>query len=100
MSPDSTPLTPTEIRHGVEQYEWYHRIELADGILTPGQYDLSPLLPHYGLPEDMTGLSVLDNGPPPGFFAFQFEPGDPIVPTAELPSWSEHDVGPSLQNEF
>ncbi|MEO7272126.1 MAG: hypothetical protein ABIX28_02395 [Vicinamibacterales bacterium] len=100
MSPERRPLTPIEIRQSVEQYEWYHRIDLGEGIVTPGQYDLTPLLPHYGLPEDMSGLSVLDIGPAHGFFAFEFERRGATVTTAELPSWSEHDVGPALLDEF
>ena len=58
------------------------------------------MLPHYGLPDDMAGLSVLDIGPAHGFFAFEFERRGAMVTTAELPSWSEHDVGPSLQSQF
>jgi tRNA (mo5U34)-methyltransferase len=100
MTSESPRLTPSEIRQAVDQYEWYHRIDLGDGVVTPGQYDLTPMLPHYGLPDDMAGLSVLDIGPAHGFFAFEFERRGAVVTTAELPSWSEHDVGPSLQSQF
>ena len=100
MSTETRPLTPAEIRQTMGQFEWYHRIELAEGIVTPGQYDLTPILPHYGLPDDMRGMTVLDIGPAHGFFAFEFERRGAIVTTAELPSWSEHDVSPTLQREF
>ena len=100
MIPESRPLTPTEIEQTVNQYDWYHRIELADGIFTPGQYDLAPILANYGLPDDMRGMTVLDIGPAHGFFAFEFERRGAIVTTAELPSWSEHDASPNLQREF
>ena len=71
---------------------------MADGITTPGQYDLEPLLQHYGLPESLEGKSVLDVGPGHGFFAFEFERrGAAKVATAELPSWAEHDASPELQ---
>ena len=56
-------------------------------VVTPGQHDLTPMLPHYGLPDDMAGLSVLDIGPAHGFFAFEFERRGAVVTTAELPSW-------------
>src|SRR3954447_6046888 len=100
MCAESRPLTPTEIQQAMGQYEWYHRIELGDGIVTPGQYDLAPILSNYALPDDMRGMSVLDIGPAHGFFAFEFERRGAIVTTAELPSWSEHDVSPILQREF
>ena len=100
MSTETRPRTPAEIRQTMGQFEWYHRIELAEGIVTPGQYDLTPILQHYGLPDDMRGMTVLDIGPAHGFFAFEFERRGAIVTTAELPSWSEHDVSPILQREF
>src|SRR5436190_1824180 len=100
MIPESRPLTPSEIAQTVNRYDWYHRIELADGIFPPGQYDLAPILANYGLPDDMRGMTVLDIGPAHGFFAFEFERRGAIVTTAELPNWSEHDVSPILQQEF
>ena len=48
----------------------------------------------------MRGMTVLDIGPAHGFFAFEFERRGAIVTTAELPSWSEHDVSRILQREF
>jgi tRNA (mo5U34)-methyltransferase len=100
MSSDASPLDPQAVRDGIGRFEWYHRIELGPGIVTPGQYDLAPMLPHYGLPADMTGLSVLDIGPGHGYFAFEFERRGATVTTVELPSWSEHDASPSLQATF
>jgi tRNA (mo5U34)-methyltransferase len=55
---------------------WYHRIELAPGVVTPGSHD-SPaalrVLDGLGLPPDCTGLRVLDIGCRDGFFAFEME---------------------------
>jgi len=48
---------------------WYHKIELADGVVTPGWAPLSP--PHYGIPRDMTGMRVLDIGAWDGYWTFQ-----------------------------
>jgi tRNA (mo5U34)-methyltransferase len=89
---------PEELREGMSRYEWYHVIDLGHDVVTPGQYDLKPLLGLYGLPGDLAGKTVLDIGPAHGFFAFEFEKrGAARVATAELPSWAGHDASPVLQ---
>ena len=57
------------LEEGIRKFDWYHTIELTEGVETPGEYDLRPLLPNYGIPEDLSGKSVLDVGPGNGFFA-------------------------------
>lgn len=53
---------------------WFHRIELAPDLITPGWSDPKiEKLPHYGLPSDMTGMRVLDIGCAEGFFSFEAE---------------------------
>jgi tRNA (mo5U34)-methyltransferase len=53
---------------------WFHRIEIAEDLTTPGWSDpKSEKLPHYGLPEDMSGMRVLDIGCAEGFFSFEAE---------------------------
>jgi tRNA (mo5U34)-methyltransferase len=48
---------------------WYHRIELPGGVTTPGW---APLLAEaYRIPEDMTGLRVLDIGAWDGYWTFE-----------------------------
>ena len=60
----------------IAQVTWYHRIELAPGVVTPGCDD-SPgklaILDRLGFPRDCTGLRVLDVGTCDGFFAFEAE---------------------------
>jgi len=68
--------------------------------MTPGAYDLGRLIGNYGLPERLTGKTVLDVGPGHGFFAFEFERRGALVSTAELPNWMEHDASPKLHDEF
>jgi tRNA (mo5U34)-methyltransferase len=88
---------PDDIRQRVSEYSWYHRLDLGNGIVTPGIFDLRPLLPHYGIPASLAGLSVLDVGPGHGFFAFEFEQrGAAKVVTAELPNWIDHDASPKM----
>jgi tRNA (mo5U34)-methyltransferase len=85
-------MSADEIREGVARYQWYHTIDLGHGIRTPGQYDLAPVIDHYGIPDSLEGRTVLDVGPAHGFFAFEFEKrGAARVVTSELPSWKQHD---------
>lgn len=90
-----------EIKQGIAQYGWYHTIELAPGIFTPGQYDHRPLLKYYGLPDNLQGKTVVDVGPAHGFFAFEMEKrGADRVVTVELPKWSDHDGSNQLKKSF
>ena len=55
---------------------WYHQIELAPGIVTPGVNDSSAVLKNLEalrLPDDCSGLRVLDIGCRDGFFSFAME---------------------------
>jgi tRNA (mo5U34)-methyltransferase len=53
---------------------WFQRFELAPGLITPGWSDPRiEKLPHFGLPEDMRGMRVLDVGCAEGFFSFEAE---------------------------
>jgi tRNA (mo5U34)-methyltransferase len=66
-------LTPEEIRRRVAEIRWYHRIDLGNGIVTPGLEDSRRKLGTLSIPERLDGLSVLDVGSWDGFFAFEAE---------------------------
>jgi SAM-dependent methyltransferase len=51
---------------------WYHTLELAPGVLTPGHIDLRRTARRV-LPEDLTGRRTLDVGTFDGFWAFEME---------------------------
>jgi SAM-dependent methyltransferase len=51
---------------------WYHTIELAPGVVTPGEIDLRGLAPRV-LPERLDGMRALDVGTFDGFWAFELE---------------------------
>lgn len=70
---------------------WYHTIELPDGIVTPGVYDMRPYLHEYGLP-DLDGRALADVGSSNGFFSFSFEAMGAQVQAIDLPSYKEHDL--------
>jgi tRNA (mo5U34)-methyltransferase len=63
------------ISHQVEtEPYWFQRIELFPGFHSPGWDDPAKnKLPYYGLPDDLTGLRVLDIGCAEGFFSFEAE---------------------------
>ena len=66
----SPPLDLAERIHG---QRWYHTIDLGNGQVTPGWFDMRPYVKHYGLPERMDGMRVLDCGTWDGFWAFELE---------------------------
>jgi tRNA (mo5U34)-methyltransferase len=61
------------LRARLEHIDWYHTQELAPGIVTPGMFDLRPLVPRYGIPAELTGIRALDVGTFEGFWAFELE---------------------------
>jgi tRNA (mo5U34)-methyltransferase len=65
--------TPTEFAEEVARYPWYHTIELADGVVTPGMFDHRPAVDRYLLPSDLSGMRCLDVGTMDGFWAFEME---------------------------
>ncbi|MGD9905721.1 MAG: class I SAM-dependent methyltransferase [Vicinamibacterales bacterium] len=52
---------------------WYHQIELAPGVITPGVNHSAAALDALSLPSDLSGCRVLDLGTRDGFFAFECE---------------------------
>jgi tRNA (mo5U34)-methyltransferase len=85
-------------RELVASVEWYHTIDLGDGLVTPGHYDHRPFLPLYGLPERLDGKTVLDVGAASGFFSFEFERRGADVTATDLPRWADHDYGPNYEH--
>ena len=51
---------------------WYHTMELAPGVVTPGWFDLRPVIDLLPWP-DVRGKRCLDVGPWDGFLAFELE---------------------------
>ena len=50
------------LRREVNAIKWWHAIDLGHGIVTPGPDPTPGRLPEMQIPEDLTGLSVLDIG--------------------------------------
>ena len=51
---------------------WYHTLEVVPGVVTPGWFDLRPIVDRIPFP-DVQGKRCLDVGPYDGFFAFELE---------------------------
>src|SRR6478735_946229 len=56
-----------------KQWKWHHRIEVAPGVWTPGLQDTPAVLSQIRMPEDLSGMRVLDIGARDGFFTFEAE---------------------------
>jgi SAM-dependent methyltransferase len=61
------------LRARVAAREWYHTLELAPGIVTPGWFDTRALATRLPLPAELSGQRCLDIGTFDGFWAFEME---------------------------
>jgi tRNA (mo5U34)-methyltransferase len=57
----------------VAQLDWWHAIELAPGLVTPGGWDLRGTAAQLPWPATLAGLRCLDVGTMDGFWAFELE---------------------------
>ena len=65
-------MQAAELRQ-MNRIRWFHRIALGDSVVTPGRDASSEKLASLGLPENLSGKSVLDIGAWDGFFSFEAE---------------------------
>jgi tRNA (mo5U34)-methyltransferase len=66
-------MDPPELRKTVNAIRWAHRIDLGQGIVTPGEWNTPEVLSRLHLPEDLSGQTVLDVGCWDGFYSFVSE---------------------------
>ena len=84
----------------VAAIEWYHTIDLGGGIVTPGWFDLRPLLGQYPIPDRLDGMRVLDVATFDGFWAFEFERrGAAEVVALDIDSFAEVDMAPRIRRQ-
>jgi tRNA (mo5U34)-methyltransferase len=62
----------SDLRQRVDELLWYHTIELPGGVVTPGWFDLRPIVELMPWP-DVRGKRCLDIGTYDGFLAFELE---------------------------
>src|SRR3954470_14548189 len=73
---------------------WYHTIELAPGVVTPGHVDLRGL-PAAVLPASLAGARALDVGTFEGFWAFELERRGADVVALDVPALNEAEWPPA-----
>jgi len=81
----------------VAAIDWYHTIELPNGVVTDGAHDHRGIVSRYGLPADLSGRRVLDVATFDGFWAFEFERRGASVVAIDLPSTTGLDLPPSAK---
>jgi tRNA (mo5U34)-methyltransferase len=62
----------SDLRDEIATTLWYHTMELAPGVVTPGWFDLRPVVDKLPWP-DVRGKRCLDVGTYDGFLAFEME---------------------------
>lgn len=106
VSPDATrdraPISPEsrKVIDLIADHDWYQTIELPHGIVTPGHVDHRPQLAHYHLPQDMTGMRVLDVATFDGFWAFEFERRGAEVVAIDVASTRDTDIPTNWLDEY
>jgi tRNA (mo5U34)-methyltransferase len=89
-----TPET-AELLARVDAIEWYHTIDLGNGIATPGWFDLRDQVHRYPIPARLDGMRVLDVATFDGFWAFEFaKRGAAEVVAMDIDSFAEVDMSP------
>lgn len=78
MTADENLSEGSSLRDRIAEISWFHTMELAPGIWTPGEKGgpnngTRSTLEQIHLPEDLTGKSVLDVGAWDGFYSFEAE---------------------------
>ena len=62
-----------QLAREVAGIKWYHSIELAPGLVTPGWFDTRAVARQLPIPADLSGRRCLDIGTFDGFWAFEME---------------------------
>jgi tRNA (mo5U34)-methyltransferase len=91
-SRDHAPMTvaqpgpPADLAERIARnHDWYHTIELAPGVITPGIVDVRPIVHQVPIPADLTGQRCLDIGTWDGFWAFEMERRGGEVHAVDVP---------------
>jgi tRNA (mo5U34)-methyltransferase len=71
--PSPADRSDDDLARRVAARQWYHTIELAPGIVTPGYFDTRPIVGRLPLPDRLDGMRCLDIGTFDGFWAFELE---------------------------
>jgi hypothetical protein len=87
-----------ELAAAVRAIEWYHTIDLGDGLVPPGAFDHRPFMQHYAIPQRLDGLRVLDVATFDGYWAFEFERrGAAEVVALDIEKLGDADLPPAVR---
>jgi tRNA (mo5U34)-methyltransferase len=91
---------PDDLRAAIASYAvWYHTMELARGLETPGWFDLRPVVADLPWP-DLAGRRCLDVATYDGFLAFEMERrGAATVVATDIASHGEWDWLPRERDD-
>src|SRR5919202_6167890 len=64
---------PADLAARAAEFDWYHTIELAPGVIPPGHFDTRPTAAKVPMPASLAGKRCLDVGTMDGFWAFEME---------------------------
>lgn len=67
-----SPVPRAELAAALER-QWYHTIELAPGLVTPGWFDTRSVAPRLPFPQSLAGKRCLDVATFDGYWAFEME---------------------------
>lgn len=73
VAPMGTGPPPDNALRSAVEREWYHTIELAPGVVTPGWMDTRALARELPIPSRLDGMRCLDVATFDGFWAFEME---------------------------
>ena len=74
MPGSPSPSTRSELEQSIAgNHDWYHTLELAPGVLTPGIVDTRGVIGNVPMPSSLEGMRCLDVGTWDGFWAFEME---------------------------
>ncbi len=86
--------TTAALMDDINKINWWHKIDLGNGITTPGRDDSPTKLAQVKLPQSLEGLSVLDIGAWDGFFSYECERrGARRVVALDKPVWDSPAIG-------
>jgi tRNA (mo5U34)-methyltransferase len=64
---------PRALAREIAELDWYHTLELAPGVVTPGYFDTRQVVADVPFPASLAGMRCLDIGTFNGFWAFEME---------------------------
>ena len=69
----TTGIAQGDLAAEIAAHQWYHTMELAPGVETPGWHDTRPVVSEIPFPASLEGKRCLDVGTFDGFWAFEME---------------------------